>query len=285
MKKHKWFSRTSSRLGRWLISRNPKAYIFINRINSAVLRETFQNISQSSLIEFWRSFDFITLPETRYKHFGDKADGGYLLAIPFSENSEVVSIGVGENLSFDFSISQHVLNVHMFDHTILPPHDIPSNGIFHNKGLGLKSSENLLSLTDILGFVKKESRVILKIDIESSEWDVLEALSLGEIAVVDQLVIEYHDLFEILKSPDRLAKVNRILSNLSSEFWTINISPNNWGNAQIIQGVAFPDVIEVSYLRKSTLTTIESTRISTRGFPNNPNQPRLLLEFFQNVSR
>lgn len=59
-------------------------------------------------------------PKSNYSlvRFGDNKDGGYLLADCIKESSQVFSIGVGDNTSFDEAISEIVMSVFMIDHSV-----------------------------------------------------------------------------------------------------------------------------------------------------------------------
>jgi hypothetical protein len=283
MKRRGPFSHILSVIGRSVIDKFPKMYILANRVNQAFLRGAFGNLTESTVLDFWRSFDFITLKSESYKHLGEEADGGYFLAFPIEQNSEVVSIGLGDNISFDFSVSTFVSRVHMFDHTIERPSSVPKNGIYYDRGLGPKSCDKLLSLADIFRFTDPKNRIVLKVDIEGAEWEVLDSVDMDLFRVVDQFVVEFHGILEIFRNPSQLRRAIRVLNNLSRDFFTININANNWGNAQILAGVVCPDVLEVSYLRKDKAIPLYAEKVSLRGFPNNPNSPRLRLENFGEI--
>lgn len=274
-----------SNLARRIISQFPKLYFLVNRINSAVMREVFKESTQGDLLKFWETFELAMLPDENYHHFGDRKDGGYVLAAPINSDTEVISIGLGDNLSFDFAISPFVDHIHMWDHTIETPHEIPVNATYYAKGLAEKSLENLMSLEDILRVVRPENRIILKIDIEGAEWEVLNKLNRNVLNKVDQIIIEFHNLFEVLRNRDKFNRTLDVLQMLSDSFLTVNVNPNNWGNAQILHGVIFPDVIEVTYLRKNLTKLNTLNTFSSKGYPNNPDQPRLFLENFKSVFR
>ena len=280
-----YLTRVLSALGKCLIVVSPSIYKSINRLNRAALRHAFKDTSQNSLLDFWRSFDFVSLKQENYKHFGADEDGGYFLAFPFGISTEVVSVGLGDNITFDFEISPYVNRIHMWDHTIAPPGEIPVNSIYYPKGLGPKTFGDFISLEEMFDNLDQESRIILKIDIEGAEWEILNSLSRSVLDRVDQIVIEFHGLFEVVRNQVKFESALRTLRLVSSDFYTINVNPNNWGNAQVLHGITFPDVIEVSYLRKDLNFDGDYGRISWKGFPNNPNQPRLLLQSFEDILR
>jgi hypothetical protein len=189
MKQRNLLSRLIATVARAFLGMFPGLYVLVNRLNSAVLRISFKEISQNTLLNFWECFHFVSLAPDRYSHFGDTADGGYFLAVPISENSEVVSIGLGDNISFDHALSPFVARIHLFDHTIDVPHNIPRNATYYDKGLGITSSEKLLDLQSILDFTDQKSPKILKIDIEGAEWDVFHSLTIDSLLGINQLIV------------------------------------------------------------------------------------------------
>ena len=285
MKKRNFLSRLIAAVARTCLGMFPGLYILMNRLNSAVLRNSFKDISQNSLLNFWECFHFVSLPTDSYRHFGDKADGGYFLAVPINENSEVVSIGLGDNISFDHAVSPFVARIHLFDHTINVPQNIPRNATYYDRGLGVTSSEELLDLQSILDYTDQKSPKILKIDIEGAEWDVLQSLTIDSLLGINQLIVEFHNLLEIVRNPISFKKATQVLEFIKKDYWAININPNNWANTQIIHGVAFADVLEVTFLRKDAGTVVVTETLSVRGFPNNPEAPKLLLGNFDQIFR
>lgn len=272
-------------LARGVIGKFPKLYVIANRLNRAVIRQSFSGINQETLLSFWKSFDFVSLAPENYQHFGDRADGGYFLATPISRETEVLSVGLGDNISFDYAISSSVSRIHMFDHTISEPNHIPINAKYYSKGLGATTHKNLMDLPAMLSLTKSSSPKILKIDIEGAEWEVLQELNIDVLLSVNQIIIEFHNLIEIVRNPASFQNAVKVLEFIRKEFWAVNVNANNWANSQIIHGVAFADVLEVTFLRKNDNTSVRTQKISSQGFPNNLNEPKLLLGNFDEIFR
>jgi hypothetical protein len=157
------------------------------------------------------------------------------------------------------------------------------NATYFKKGLGKATGGDYLELEDILAHGISTTGNILKIDIEGAEWEILESISAQTLKGIQQIVIELHDLLEIVRNPEKLKRTCSILNGLSQDFWAINVNPNNWANVQIIQGVLFADVLEISFLRKDPSVRIFEKQLSTRGFPNNKLAPRILLDSFNHI--
>ena len=111
---------------------------------------------------------------------GKKADGGYILLDDLKNIKIAYSFGISREISFDKELADKKIDVYMYDHTIK---SLPfENSRFHWKKIGLSgiisNKTNLKTLPELLkenGHFK-ENDIILKIDIESHEWEVFQNL-------------------------------------------------------------------------------------------------------------
>ena len=91
--------------------------------------------------------------------------------------------------------------------------------------------------------------IILNMDIEGSEWDVFETISKEEMLQFEQIIVEFHR-FSI---DDNLWKKIEILRKINETHQCVHVHANNGGCplTTILLGFRqFPDVMEVTYLRK-----------------------------------
>lgn len=109
-------------------------------------------------------------------------------------------------------------------------------------------------LVDCLFMVRDDARVYLKIDIEGSEYEILEQIA--ELSHrVSGISIEFHDFGEsYLKHRDLFVALNE-------KFHVVHVHANNFGG---IDRNNRPTVIEVSYIAKRLLKQVNS---STRHLP------------------
>lgn len=135
----------------------------------------------------------------------------------------------------------------MYDHTI---NKLPfENPKFHWKKIGLcgkkNSEQNMKTLND---FIKenghlKESNMILKIDVESYEWEVFKYLPYNIFRQFKYIVGEFHfsdpeiEYYNILK---RILITHRIF----------HVHCNNCGEMINLKGLKICQVLEISFIKK-----------------------------------
>ena len=165
------------------------------------------------------------------KHwYGNQYGGFYLSPDLLDKQSIVYSVGIGEDISFDQDlIDTHGCSVFGFDPTPksinwCKQQDLPSGFSLYEYGLGAKTEKvqfhlpkntdhvsgsihhhdslaesnsvevSLRSFNDIALSLGHEKIDVLKMDIEGSEYDVIEGI-LSSAVVIDQLAIELHERF------------------------------------------------------------------------------------------
>ena len=194
-------------------------------------------------------FSIYECPEANYKRFGSYLDGGYVHVDDIKSADSIVSFGISYNIDYEAELSDLGCKIFAFDNSIetLPWKFPPKNIIFENATIGPDKT-----ISDVLKLVDKDKDSILKMDIEGSEWDVLQQASEDDMLRFRQLVIEFHDLIEISKSDERTNHSFEIINRLLKTHLPVFISPNNHGGFEIVDSVAIPDVIEVLFLRRDT---------------------------------
>jgi FkbM family methyltransferase len=184
------------------------------------------------------------------KWLGNTYGGFYVNLSALNKNSIVYSFGMGEDISFDEELIEKIeTKVYGFDPT---PKSIKwvkknkiKNFIFFDYGIGDKneiakmylpknkdyvsgsvvknynlSKEYVNIKIRTLDFVMKELKHnhidLLKLDIEGSEYDVLDYI-LNKNISVDQIIVEFHDRF--LKNGKRLRR--KIINKLENKGYTL----------------------------------------------------------------
>lgn len=164
------------------------------------------------------------------KWYGNDYGGFYLNPNLINKKSIVYSFGIGEDISFDAAlIHAHQCHVFGFDPTPKSIHwceeqDLPKSFQFYDFGIAEKtgtakfhlpintehvsgslvlqnslSEENTVevkmkSFLDTLDILKHQKIDVLKMDIEGSEYDVIESILAAGIQI-DQMAIEFHERF------------------------------------------------------------------------------------------
>ena len=128
--------------------------------------------------------------------FGDYGDGAYVLLDDLENIKIAYSFGISNIISFDKALADKGIDVYMYDHTINKLKF--ENPKFHWKKLGVtseyKKKYNMKTLNELLieNGHEKENNMILKIDIEGSEWDVLSEISEETLNQFKYILIELH---------------------------------------------------------------------------------------------
>jgi hypothetical protein len=114
-----------------------------------------------------------------------------------------------------------------------------------------------------------DDHLILKMDIEASEWDVLDALAGPVIDRFQQIVCEFHD-FRRIAEPDWRNRARRVLAKLSDTHAVVHVHGNNYGPMISIGDMLIPDVIELALVRSRSYAVTDAVA----DFPgplDNPN--------------
>lgn len=207
---------------------------------------------------------------------GNRFDGGYLIpkqALYLCD--QLISLGYG----YDSSFEREFLKLNLNKQVILYDLDIDlvsslsklvndvrlmKNGYrpFHYKRLfdycrvlltprikynigriGHLNSPDCINLVDIFKG-ESMSNVILKMDIEGSEYESLE-LDLNVLNRCQCLIIEFHNINQ------RIEQFITTLKKILDEFTLVNTHINN--NGPVVAGI--PTVIELCFIRSSTIAT------------------------------
>jgi hypothetical protein len=187
--------------------------------------------------------------DVSWKRFGSEGDGGYLLSDDISESDICISLGIGDNYSFDLDIAKYCKRVLMFDHTIMPPVLLSPNVVFEKVGISTVESEDFTTIEKIVSNLPAENDLILKIDVEGAEWEVIESLTVETLGRFRQIAAEFHNLHAI-DSTEHFERIVASLSKLSQTHFLANFHINNWASYQLVAGVPLPNVVEVTYIRR-----------------------------------
>ena len=177
-------------------------------------------------------------------------DGGYVMVDSFHGVSAALSIGIGDNVSWDFDVASRGIEIFQYDHTLSSPP--PSHPKFHFQAIGVarNTSEDgrFRSLTTMVSEIPDAGDLILKMDVEGAEWSALSSNLKNILERFSQMVIEVHWPFSGT-SRARLRRL-RTLRKLNKTHRVVHLHANNWGDVASLEGVNIPNVIEITYLRK-----------------------------------
>jgi hypothetical protein len=190
-------------------------------------------------------------PTLGFSRFGNQFDGGYVMVNDFNNNDALVSLGVGNDVTLDAELSKTISKVHFYDHTVSDLPQTIHNAVLHAEEIGY-IKESAVTLEETLIRLKPAGDTILKMDIEGSEWEVIEkTVSLGDFK---QIVIEFHGLHQLINL-DAFIKIASALRKIHSTHAPVHLHANNYVPLAIIGNSVVPDVIEVTYLNRSKYKT------------------------------
>jgi hypothetical protein len=193
---------------------------------------------------------------SQLQRVGSESDGGYLLPAQALSSCHVISAGIGTDNNFETQLGNLGMKVLQFDPTIeAPPQHHPMLR-FIKEGLG----QGQLSLRDCIQRFEEEfgSSIvngILKLDIEGSEWELLEEFvdpDHGQdlVQAFSFVVMELHGLTAIYQA-EKWMQIEKNLTAILSKYRIVKAVGNNCGEIFQIGGVPVIDVMEITLERQA----------------------------------
>lgn len=258
------------------------------RVYPHAISHEFNGIAQDSYLKLLEIFKLDTGAhrKAQLQRFGSDSDGGYVLDSRISLETVCLSLGISNEVSFDLALSKYVSKIEMYDFSISGlPLEIPRS-TFYRIGISADSREGFISLEDAIEKIEASSPIILKMDIEGDEWESLVSCKKTSLERCNQIVVEFHNLQRLPFRSNFEFLIEQMSKQLAG-FAVVNVHANNWDSFHIISGVPVPNVIEVTYLRRDWLYSLqrsESSRQQNLNLANNPALPDFILEPFKGIS-
>jgi hypothetical protein len=124
--------------------------------------------------------------------------------------------------------------------------------------------------------------LILKMDIENSEWDVFDHTPEPILAKFAQIVCEFHNLSYLTDSTFR-ARAQRVFGKLHRLFAVVHVHGNNCCRVVNVFNITLPDLLEVTFANRARYSFVESDEIfpTPLDVPNCPHVPSIVLGTFR----
>ena len=218
----------------------------LQQIKINYLSNYINNIYSFDIINIFRPMKVLGYQKIR---IGRKSDGGYVILNDFKDIQIAYSFGISREISFEKELADRNIDIYMYDHTIS---GLPfQNKRFHWKKMGLSSkftaNSNMKTLKELLtenGHLKQQN-MILKIDIESSEWNVFQELTPDIIKQFKLIVGEFH--FSLRNKNKYL----NILKKIEITHQIIHLHCNNCGNLILdYYGYNLCSLLEITFVQK-----------------------------------
>ena len=219
-----------------------------------------------------------------FKRYGHDQDGGYVLADLHVAPRRAIALGVGDETTFDRALLDAGYTVHQYDDSIDAP-AAAHPGLHFNKlrvvGIDPGRGETTLDaiVEQVLAGNDPAASALLKCDIEYSEWPLLEHVSPATLARLHQMTFEFHGL-HLLHDKWLNAQRRACLEKILLGHAPVHIHANNCGHLIVNDSFSFPNIVEVTFLRRDLLgpPAAAPTQFPTAlDRPNDPTHPDLFL--------
>lgn len=206
---------------------------------------------------------------------GRNQDGGYIFLDDFKEVNVVFSFGISDEDSADVDFAERNLKVLQFDHTVNNAPTKHKNCEFFKKKICPTGAPDGISISECLkSHTKNFPSIILKMDIEDSEWEVLNSTTIEELSKFRQICVEYH-FFDRIGCDIRFELVRNVLKKMNKVFYVSHIHGNNYGCVFTNHNILIPGTLEVTYVNRSIYDPVDEKvifPIEGLDYPNDPSK-------------
>lgn len=214
---------------------------------------------------------------------GSLGDGGYVLPNDLEEIDSILSIGIGDEDSFDLQFAKNNIPIYQYDHTVEHAKNQHDSYKFHKIAWGAIDSEESRTLETMIKIhqLNNSNNGILKFDTEGAEWDCIPGTSADLFKYFRIIVCELHGLTSIANNEHRAA-VLKTLQILTTNHTLVHLHANNCCGFSMVEGLPLPAVIELTLLRndRSGFKPSKSPIPGPLDFPNMTDRPELILTPF-----
>jgi hypothetical protein len=215
---------------------------------------------------------------------GNAHDGGYILLDDLGRVNIVYSLGVGREVAFDLQMAERGCEVFMYDHTVEGPPICHERFRFAKVEIAKDDKGNKSRLSSIVQTNNhlNEMHMLLKMDIEGAEWELLPDVPLSIYEKFVQIAMEVHSLDRLVEGAF-LVNFKNIFSRLRLTHFPIHIHGNNWAPLVHVHGVAIPQVLELTFARRTDFSFQTSHELypTKLDAPNKADTPDFFLGSFE----
>jgi hypothetical protein len=190
------------------------------------------------------------------QRFGSRNDGGYLLLDDLSQNDFLISMGVADDVNFEKEAIEKIAGVDLYDNSISElPGEIKNSRFFAERIGGSGGT----SLRKSIERVEPTFNLLLKMDIEGSEWETLDTATSLELGRFKQMVVEFHN-FKDIENDEFFNRAKRVLEKIDMTHFVMNSHPNNHGGVVLVENLLLPNVVEITFLSRTHYSIDQSKK-------------------------
>lgn len=204
-------------------------------------------IGEIKELEFF--FNIIKVYKTNLIRIGNSNDGGYLLPNDLEGIKYCYSPGTSNSYSFEKELSEsYKIKSFMADYSV--NHTFKDDNMhFIKKHIGVFSSEKYIEINEWIKDIELNNS-ILQMDIEGSEYSVLNKLEEEKLSKFRVLIIEFHDLDSLIDKNFN-GIIYSIFEKILKYFYIVHIHPNNIYSPIRIGNFNIPPVMEFTFHNKN----------------------------------
>lgn len=180
---------------------------------------------------------------------GPEGDGGYLIPDVLSEIDTCFSPGVGKINGFENDIMKRNIKVFMADKTVEKPILLNDNYEFLKKNLGSYADEQTITLDEWINNTKVNKGILIQMDIEGSEYEVINNLTEENLKKIKVMIIEFHHFDQVITKIGYKV-IQNVLKKILKYFDVAHIHPNNCCEILKMDKIIIPSTLEVTFLNK-----------------------------------
>jgi hypothetical protein len=215
----------------------------------------------------------------KLKRFGGLGDGSYVLPQKYvTKGTYLISGGIENNNELEISLANLGVRGIQIDNSINQAPKSHKNLEFRKVTISDSDSQTETTLSSLMKLDKRErgGRLIVKLDIEGYEWKTLAALTKSELASIDCLILELHNL-SLISNSEQGKEILEVLGKIEAAgLRSIFCQANNGCLTYVLGGTLIPDNMEVTFIKmKATrrlrisdlvlLKSIQSTNVSNHA--------------------
>ena len=220
---------------------------FLNLILKNYRYGVFQSISYEKIEKLIESLKIYDLGYNLIR-LGPKGDGGYLMPDILKEIKECYSPGVGKIHGFEEDLHHKGIKIFMADKTVDKPDILNGKFDFLKKNLSSFEDNNHITLDNWMKNSKNDD-LILQMDVEGSEYEIINSVSETNLKKFKVMIIEFHN-FEQLVTNLGYSMVYSVISKITKYFDVAHIHPNNCCGYHKIKNIIIPSTLEITFLNK-----------------------------------
>ena len=231
-----------------MLIKNKIFEIFNNKLINDYTHGIFPTINHSKLIKLINLLKPFDLGHDLIR-VGPYGDGGYLIPDVLKKIKTCFSPGVGSIHGFENDLLEKGIKVFMADGTVEKPILFNKNYEFIKKNLGTYEDDVTTTLNSWMENKQAQDDVLLQMDIEGSEYEVVNSLDELNLKKFKVMIIEFH-YFEQVLTKMGYKIIESVMEKILKYFDVAHIHPNNSSGSYKINKVVVPSALEITFLSK-----------------------------------